>query len=52
MLRNDSFVNNMEAILKAIAEEILNPEIAFTQTEDEKKCNYCDFKSICTRERM
>lgn len=29
--------------------EIFNPEIPFTQTEDETRCRYCPYKDICNR---
>ena len=32
-----------------LLQEIFNPEESFTQTEDTKKCEYCDFKSLCKR---
>ena len=36
--------------LNLVLEEMFNPEIEFTQTDDESRCVYCDFKSICYRE--
>jgi CRISPR/Cas system-associated exonuclease Cas4 (RecB family) len=39
----------MEALLKAVAEEMLDSEVPFVQTEDEKRCRNCDFKGICGR---
>jgi hypothetical protein len=38
-----------EALLIALLEKILNPEIPFTQTEDAENCIYCPFTAICTR---
>lgn len=35
--------------LQALLEEIFNENVPFTQTEDTKKCGYCDFKAICKR---
>lgn len=35
--------------LQALLEEIFNPDIAFTQTEIESNCEYCDFKALCKR---
>jgi hypothetical protein len=35
--------------LTALLEEIFNPDIPFTQTEQEEKCAYCDFKALCRR---
>ncbi len=29
--------------------EIYNPAVPFTQTEDEKRCAYCDYRSLCRR---
>lgn len=38
-----------EACLNDLFKEILNPEIPFKQTSEEKHCSYCDFKQICKR---
>lgn len=35
--------------LKNLLQEIYNPEEPFTQTEDTKKCEFCDFKDLCKR---
>lgn len=35
--------------LSALLQEIYNPEEPFTQTEDAKKCEYCDFKRLCKK---
>lgn len=35
--------------LQALLEEIFDEKEPFTQTEDIKKCAYCDFKAICKR---
>ena len=35
--------------LNALLQEIFNPAIPFTQTEDDKRCAYCDFRGICHR---
>lgn len=48
-LENDTFINDMEKMLCAVMEEIMNPEICFAQTDDPKKCENCDFKEICQR---
>ena len=29
--------------------EIYDPSVPFTQTEDEKRCAYCDFRNLCRR---
>lgn len=38
-----------EQLLSELFEELFNPEVPFTQTEDEKRCEYCDFKQMCQR---
>jgi CRISPR/Cas system-associated exonuclease Cas4 (RecB family) len=38
-----------EEHLHKLLADILNPAIPFTQTDDYKKCSYCDFKNICSR---
>ena len=35
--------------LLALLQEIYNPDAPFTQTEDTKKCEYCDYRSLCKR---
>lgn len=35
--------------LKKLLEEIFNPELPFSQTVTDEKCEYCDFKSLCKR---
>ena len=48
-LEGDSFIDDMETLLKAVVEEILDTELPFTQTKDEKKCRNCDFREMCKR---
>ena len=48
-LSDATFINDMEAMLKAVIEEMLDTDIPFEQAEDDKKCRYCDFKLICKR---
>jgi len=48
-LSDATFVSDMETLLQAVVAEMLDPEIHFTQTEDEKKCRYCDFRLICKK---
>ncbi len=38
-----------EEKLKAVLIEMLNAEIPFAKTQDEKRCEFCDFKNICER---
>lgn len=35
--------------LHLMVEEIFNPAVPFTQTTDEKKCQYCAYKAMCRR---
>ena len=48
-LEGDNFIPDMEAMLKSIVDEMLDPSIPFTQAEDDKKCSYCEFRLICKR---
>ena len=48
-LEDDTFINDMEAMLRAIVIEMLDTALPFTQTDDEKKCRNCDFREICKR---
>lgn len=36
-------------VLKKVLEDIFDLQKPFSQTEDEKNCKYCDFKSLCRR---
>lgn len=35
--------------LHALLRELFNPQVPFTQTEQTKQCEYCDFKRLCKR---
>lgn len=48
-LDDKTFIADMEAMLTAVVTEMLDTEVPFVQTEDEKKCRNCDFKGICGR---
>lgn len=48
-LSDDTFIQDMEALLKAAIDEMLDPKTAFTQTDDRDTCKHCDFKLICKR---
>ena len=48
-LEDNTFINDMEAMLEAVVSEMLDPRIPFTQAKDDKKCRYCEFKLICKR---
>lgn len=43
------FEDDFRERLQALLEEIYNKEEPFTQTENKKVCEYCDFKAICKR---
>ena len=43
------FEDEFQERLKTLLEEIYDQKEPFTQTEDTKKCSFCDFKSICKR---
>lgn len=43
------FEDEFRERLQILLEEIFDDKEAFTQTEDTKKCGYCDFKEICKR---
>lgn len=43
------FEDEFRERLKALLEEIYNPQEPFTQTEDKKKCGMCDFCALCKR---
>ena len=43
------FEDDFRERLQALLEEIFNEKEPFMQTEDTKKCSYCDFKAICKR---
>ena len=49
-LDDSTFIRDMEAMLKAVINEMLDTDIPFEQAEDDKKCGYCDFRMICKRE--
>ena len=38
-----------DLLLKKLLSEIFSAEIPFTQTEDEKRCGYCAYQSLCNR---
>lgn len=48
-LDDSTFITDMEAMLEAVVDEMLDPTIPFSQTTDDKKCGYCEFKTICSR---
>jgi hypothetical protein len=46
---DEDLMELFEEHLHKLLADILNPSIPFTQTDDYKKCGYCDFKNICSR---
>jgi len=42
-------MEQFEFHLNELLLKIMDPEVPFTQTDDYKKCGYCDFKNICSR---
>lgn len=43
------YAEEYENLLRAKIEEIFDPEVPFTQAEDESACKYCNFWRICGR---
>ena len=43
------YLGMFEQKLKQLLEEVFSKDHAFDQTEDERKCTFCDFKGICER---
>lgn len=41
--------NEFRENLNILLEEIFTPEISFSQTEIEDKCQYCDYKDLCKK---
>lgn len=51
-LLDETFTDDMEKLLIALIEEMLDTEIPFSQCEEGGKvCGYCEFCDICRRER-
>ena len=42
-------MDTFEEMFINLFKEILDPEIPFRQTDDEKKCSHCDYVHICKR---
>ena len=45
----DLKLQEFESFLKNLIGEIMNAAIPFSQTDDEKRCEYCPYKEICNR---
>jgi RecB family exonuclease len=48
----DSLLELFIDVLKDIFQGLFNPEVKFSQTEEEKNCQYCPYQSICSRESV
>ena len=48
-LGDSTFIADMESMLQAVIKEMLDPDIPFTQAEDDKKCKHCNYNLICKR---
>jgi len=46
---NRIFYEEMSRRLKAMLDELCDPETGFRRTSDKSICSYCDFKTICGR---
>lgn len=46
---DEDFINVVEALIKGVMSEILDPTIPFTQTSSDDKCSFCDYKTLCKR---
>ena len=45
----EGMMDEFTARLNNLIEEIFNPDIPFSQTENEAICKWCAFKDICRR---
>ena len=43
------FEDEFRERLYGLLQDIYNPDIPFDQTEDTKKCEYCDYRNLCKR---
>lgn len=44
-----SNATEFETHLKNLLDELVNPEVSFSQTSDSKFCKYCNYNGICNR---
>lgn len=47
---DENFIETCDKMFINLFKEMLDPEIPFKQTEDEKNCKYCDYIDICKRD--
>ncbi|UXX78792.1 exodeoxyribonuclease V subunit gamma [Reichenbachiella carrageenanivorans] len=43
------YESEFKTVLSSLLTEIFDPSVAFSQTEDEKKCQYCIYQQICMK---
>ncbi len=46
---DDTMVTAFKQVLVSLFAEIFDPNVPFTQAEDEKNCRYCPYINICSR---
>ncbi|MCS6934249.1 MAG: PD-(D/E)XK nuclease family protein [Chitinophagales bacterium] len=46
---DDAMLQIFEKKIKQWVSAMLNPEIPYMQTDDEKRCKYCEFQQVCNR---
>ena len=46
----DNSLERFESVLAGIFRELLDVNIPFSQTDEERHCHHCPYKNICTRE--
>jgi hypothetical protein len=46
---NKVFFDSVSEKLKAVLDEMSDPDTGFRRTADEGVCSFCDFKTICGR---
>ncbi|WP_420580972.1 PD-(D/E)XK nuclease family protein [Reichenbachiella sp.] len=49
VLNYADFEEDFKEVLLYLLTELFNPNIPFSQTEDEQKCQYCTYKQICNK---
>ncbi len=49
---DEASIENFEDILKKIFQELFDMNIPFVQTEEEKNCQHCPYKNICSKESI
>lgn len=49
ILHRNEHQEPFEKVIAAIIGEILDPTVPFTQTDDEKRCEFCAYRTVCMR---